>query len=53
MIWTIYKIWIVTSLILCYLAQKTEKDIYGFIAIIERMLGAGKGSFDFVRQLFK
>lgn len=34
MIWTIYKIWIVTSLILCYLAQKTEKDIYGFIAII-------------------
>ncbi len=26
--------------------------INGFIAIIERMLGAGKGSFDFVRQLF-
>ncbi len=34
MIWTIYKIWLVVSLILCYLGYKTEKDIYGFIAII-------------------
>ena len=34
MIWTIYKIWLVVSLILCYLGHKTEKDIYGFIAII-------------------
>lgn len=30
-----------------------QERIDGFIAIIERMLGAGKGSFDFVRQLFK
>jgi hypothetical protein len=34
MIWTIYKIWLISSLVLCYLGHKTEKDIYGFIAII-------------------
>ncbi len=34
MIWTIYKIWLVSSLVLCYLGHKTEKDIYVFIAII-------------------
>ena len=38
MIWTIYKIWLVTSLILCYLADRTEKDIYGFIAIISTIV---------------
>lgn len=34
-------------------ADIQQERIDGFIAIIERMLGAGKGSFDFVRQLFK
>ena len=34
-------------------ADMQQERIDGFIAIIERMLGAGKGSFDFVRQLFK
>ena len=34
-------------------AGMQSERINGFIAIIERMLGAGKGSFDFVRQLFK
>ena len=34
MLWVIYIVWVICSLILCYLAQKTEKDIYGFIVII-------------------
>ncbi|MCR5406453.1 MAG: TetR/AcrR family transcriptional regulator [Lachnospiraceae bacterium] len=34
-------------------ADMQQERIDGFIAIIERMFGAGKGSFDFVRQLFK
>ena len=38
MIWIIYIIWVISSLILCYLAQKTEKDIYGFIAIISTIV---------------
>ena len=38
MLWIIYIIWVISSLILCFFAQKTEKDIYGFIAIISTIV---------------
>ena len=38
MLWIIYIIWVISSFILYYLAQKTEKDIYGFIAIISTIV---------------
>ncbi len=38
MIWIIYVIWLVFALILGVIGQITQKDIYGFIAIISTIV---------------